>query len=397
MADAARATEGDDAPAAKRQKLAVTVAAWTPPLVTHTWTKRDVTLESFTCAAPNDEWEGPEFEACGLRWQLYVIPKEATETPETDAAVPRFATYLRLLDHTVAPVVLAEATLCIRGDDGDAAEELVGPYFIGKLGDNYDGPPYFASWGNVRPHSELKEHAATMLAGGQMVLTVTLRGRSFDEMAVPAPHAPSLAVQMTAAEPGTGEQLVPSDVLFKVDGGQSIAAHSVILALRSSTLRASLFGPLAATGAASASQPRELDIPGGIGAAAFRRVVSFIYNDLPPGDLKIALSVAELHDLLYAADYLDVRRLRELCAAELHKCLAPDNAVATLKVAHALSCRPLLEASLRFIAANSAAVMRAPGWAELSDDKELMQAVFSTMATGEPPVRAREPAPETDD
>ena len=76
MADAARATEGDDAPAAKRQKLAVTVAAWTPPLVTHTWTIRDVTLESFTCAAPNDEWEGPEFEACGLRWQLNVEPNK---------------------------------------------------------------------------------------------------------------------------------------------------------------------------------------------------------------------------------------------------------------------------------------------------------------------------------
>jgi hypothetical protein len=185
-------------------------------------------------------------------------------------------------------------------------------------------------------------------------------------------------------------------VVFKVDdGGESIAAHSFVLALRSSTLRASLFGPLAATGAASASQPRELVIPGGIGAKAFRRVVWFIYHDALPRHLNGSpLGVSKLHDLLHAADYLDVPRLRELCAAELHTRLAPDNAVATLKLAHALSCRPLLEASMRFIAADASAVMRAPGWAELSQEQELMQAVFSTIATGEPPVRACKPAPE---
>jgi hypothetical protein len=200
---------------------------------------------------------------------------------------------------------------------------------------------------------------------------------------------------MAAALPGVGEQLVSPDVVFKVNGGESIGAHSFVLALRSSTLRASLFGPLAATGASSASQPRKLDIPGGIGAAAFRRVVSFIYNDLPPVDLDGSpLSIAELHALLHAADYLDVRRLRELCAAELHARRAPDNAVATLKLAHALTCRPLLEASMRFIAADASAVMRAPGWAELSREHELMQAVFSTIATGEPPVHVRRPAPE---
>ena len=395
MADApaARATEGDDAPAAKRQKLAVTVAAWTPPLVTHTWTIRDVTLESFTCAAPNDEWEGPEFEACGLRWQLNVEPNKVFKKDED---VRGFGTYLRLLDRTLAPVVLTEVALRLDSETVFKEDSLEGPFFNGELGDDYVGPTVFPARGLLVSHSKLAREAERWLARGQMVVTVTLRGRSFAEMAVPKPKAPSLPLEMAAVLlSGVGEQLVPSDVVFKVDGGQSISTHSFILALRSSTLRASLFGPLAAACAPSASQPRELDIPGGIGVAAFRRVLSFIYSDLPPGLRESSpLSVAELHDVLHAADYLDVRRLRELCAAELHARLAPDNAVATLKVAHALSCRPLFEAALRFIAANSAAVMREPGWAELSREHELMQAVFSTMATGEPPVKTREPTPE---
>ena len=66
-------------------------------------------------------------------------------------------------------------------------------------------------------------------------------------------------------------------------------------------------------------------------------------------------------------------------------------AVSTLKLAHALSCTPLLDATLRFIAANAPAVMRAPGWSELMLEPGLLQAAMSTIATGEPPSVIAEP------
>lgn len=116
MADAAptaRATDGDDAPAAKRPEVAVTEVAWTPPLVTHTWTIGGLTVESFTGAAPGDEWYGPEFEACGVRWQLNVEPNKDFKNDED---VRAFGVFLLLLDRTLAPVVLAEATLRVHGD-----------------------------------------------------------------------------------------------------------------------------------------------------------------------------------------------------------------------------------------------------------------------------------------
>lgn len=113
-----------------------------------------------------------------------------------------------------------------------------------------------------------------------------------------------------------------------------------------------------------------------------------MYTDaLPEGEGAPAapLTVQQLHALFHAADYLDVPRLRAFCAAELHRRLRPSHAVATLQVAHALSCAPLVDAALRFIAANAPAVMRAPGWALVTQNAGLMEAIMSTMATGEPP------------
>ena len=56
-----------------------------------------------------------------------------------------------------------------------------------------------------------------------------------------------------------------------------------------------------------------------------------------------------------------------------------------LQLAHVLSFLRLKDAALRFIASDAHAVMRSPSWAELMQDQTLLQAVISTLATGEPP------------
>ena len=90
----APAAEVEDDPVAKRQRLATTeMAAWTPPAVTHTWTMTDLTVASFTNAEIED-WKGPEFEAGGLRWQLFVRPKREHPIKK----VPAIGFFLKLLD-----------------------------------------------------------------------------------------------------------------------------------------------------------------------------------------------------------------------------------------------------------------------------------------------------------
>ena len=378
-APAAPAPAAEETPAAKRQRLATTAVARTPPLVTHTWTIADLTVESFTGAAQSDKWEGPTFEACGLNWRLEVQPNCAGAKAPLQ---PTFGVFLRLVDRTASAVHLGEVTLRISG----FADHTLTSCSFGNVHDSKGlcNP----CWGFYYTHVVLAARAREALVGGQMVMSVTMRSRSYAELSVPAAPEPSLVSQMAAALPAPGAALADGvDVMFKAADGQRISAHSFVLALRSSTLRASLWGPLAASHRPQrAAQHRELDVPGGLDAAAFRRVVSFMYTDaLPDFEGPPAMVTADLHALLHAADYLDVQRLRTGCAAELHKRLAADNAVDTLKLAHALSCGPLLDAALRFIAANAPVVMRTPSWVELDHEPGLKDAVLATLATGEPP------------
>ena len=387
-APTAPASAAMDMPEAKRQRLATMKVKWTPPTMTHSWTIQGLTVESFVDAASTDEWLGPEFEALGLRWQLFVRPKEVL--PEKGVRANCCSVYLRLLDRTAAPVELAEAVLCV----GDVEDLKIKKRFY--TGDTEHFPLALqcsSACGTFWTHDDLIRDPDFFLAGGQMVISVTLRSRSFEDLVVPTRRAPLLPDLIAAALPSFGSELADGvDVVFKA-AGERIEAHSFILALRSSTLRASLWGPLAAAnGAPSVLKPRELDIPEGIDTETFRRVLAFMYADAVPELKTPGLPVGQIHALLHAADYLDVSGLHDICVAELHKRLAPENAVATLKIAHALSCMPLLDATLRFTAANLSTVMRTPGWAELSLEPDLMQAVVSTMATGEPPAKVPEPA-----
>ena len=355
--------------------------------MTHTWTIPDLTLASFTGAVLDERWQGPTFEACGLRWRLDVVPNSRTDAePEASAKF-----FVRLLDDTYAPVELAEVKLRVRGV---ADHEIKKRFFTGGAHDS-EGPQSGTAWGFAKTHAFLATRTSLFLAGGQLVSSVTLRSRTFAELNPPTASAPKRADLIAAALPAPGAPLAEGvDVVFKA-AGERIAAHSFLLALHSSVLRGALWGaaPTAASRrGAAASQPREVDVPSGITAATFCRVVAYMYlkdddDKLPEDDQGQPLCLADVRDLLHAADLLDVPRLRESCAGELHRRLAPDNAAATLMLAERMSCAALKDAALRYIAANATAVMATPSWAELMQQPALLQAVVSTIATGEPPVK----------
>ena len=233
-APAAPAPAVKDAPAAKRQRLATTeTTAWAPPEVTHTWTIEDLTLASFTGAASTDKWLGPIFQACGLRWRLFVMPNREPANEE-----PVICFGLRLLSRTSAPVELAVATLAIRGV---TKHTIVGSFYTGDVQRFPDGQPQCCHvLGFTIKLADLARNADSVLADGKMVISVTMRSRSFCDLVVPTPSAPTLPALIAAALPSSGSELAAGvDVVFKA-AGERIGAHSLILALRSSTLRASL-------------------------------------------------------------------------------------------------------------------------------------------------------------
>ena len=227
----------------------------------------------------------------GLRWQLMVVPHRIDSENNNS---PVTGVFLYLLDCVAVPVQLAEATFCVRGfedstlspsgnrfstgDDRDNGTDAYENDVLesesesddkeeddGRGGgdDDEDDAEYVSSSnaGFTWTHSDLVNNAAMVLAGGQLVISVTLRFRSFSDLAVPRPLAPTLPALVAAALPVSGAAALADgvDVVFKAADGERIGAHSFILALRSSVLRTSLWGPLAPTGAASSSQPRVLD------------------------------------------------------------------------------------------------------------------------------------------
>lgn len=208
MADAPPpAQAADGAPALKRARLATTELARPAPSVTHVWTLENLTAASFTGAARTDNWLGPVFLACGLRWRLEVRPNSfrAGNAPCQACAVS-----LMLLDATPAPVRLAEVTMLVGG--GERTSLLPLPYFHSGLG---------GSHGMIVSHSSLVNHELQRLPDGKMTITVVMRSRTFAETAVPEIPQPSLLADLAAAQPAEGAAPADgADVVFKAAGGE---------------------------------------------------------------------------------------------------------------------------------------------------------------------------------
>lgn len=92
---------------------------------------------------------------------------------------------------------------------------------------------------------------------------------------------------------------------------------------------------------------------------------------------------SQAQHLLNAADHYALARLRAICERFLARGLAADNAAFTLTLADQHHAVGLRQAALRFIAANTAAVVATEGWAHLMSARPLLaQEVIVTMAGG---------------
>ena len=237
------------------------------------------------------------------------------------------------------------------------------------------------NWGDDKM---ISHWALTGLSGfdGTLEVRVRLRARAYNEVEVPTctPRTVGTLAEDFAALLGDGAH---EDVRFRCSGGEIVGAHSILLAARSSTLRALLHGPLAA------KLPAELHVPDCISAAIMTRLVHFMYTDEASFS-----SAEEAQHLLFAADYYGVPRLLTLCENELHVSLSMGNALDTLALAHTCNCVALRVTVLRFVAQHAAEVMSGKAWASLRHvHPELEGAVMHTVSHGEPPLRvvAREP------
>ena len=344
-----------------------------PVEVTFTWTLGGLTPDSFTGADRAQCWPSPEFVALGVRWVVNVSPANLREG--SDSTAPRgVGLHLRLVEPacTVQPAAVSffwTGAYVPRSLSASRIFSTEGP----KASDT------FPSWGFARiiPHEALKAAPGKYInSAGEMTITLKIRARTFEAPLPPVPP-PSLAMTEAAALLESGEG---ADVTLCCAGGERVAAHSFMLAARSSTLKAQLWGPLASKRA----PPHTVNVPEDIAPEVLHHLLRFIYTDEAP-DLSGTDAAAQL---LQAADYYDVPRACSFCEHALRDTLTADNAVDTLLLAHAHAREELRASVLRFIAAHASAGLASAAWGQmLTTRPELVHAVMHTMAHGEPPVK----------
>ena len=354
----------DAASDAARTKHSATVRDATTLTTTFTWTLQGLSPASFTEAKPDDVWRSPEFRACGVCWALHIEPKK-TRKDKDGAETTGVGLFLHLREPNCT-LTLAGMSLSVTG--GDERQLNSGRVFNTR-------PNQQSHWGfkNYLTHAQLTRPGRKIIAAnGTMVVTAKLRAHTFGSAPLAPPPPPSLHSELAALlESGIG-----ADVSIIV-AGERLAAHSLVLALRSTTLNALLCGPLAS------APPHVVNVPDDIKAETFKQLLRFLYHDEAPE--------FESHEiaqhLLHAADYYGVPRLRALCENELVFGLMPENAVTTLALAHALLRTELRASVLRFAAENVGAVMVTPEWSSLHvEHPELLDAVVHTMAHHHPPI-----------
>ena len=324
-----------------------------------TWVIEDLTAASFTGAARNELWTcEEEFFALGVRWRLH-IARHLVNRKNLPCVTPM----LQLVSPncTVWP---APIQYTLGGLTTTSGGEIVFSTQVSR-------PAGAAASWNLYPkvtHEQLTANPK-FLPDGKLTVTVTLRALSFAELPAPSLPRPMLRADMRALlESGEG-----ADVTIHA-GNETFAAHSFVLALHSTTLKAQLWGAMARP------PPHEIAVLDNIALPIFKRMLDLMYD----GELEFA-SHEEAQHLLHAADYFGVARLRGLCESTLHSGLTAANVVPTLLVAHQCLSLDLCSTALRFIAANSAAVVLTSDWPVLMAHPVLGPAAVHTMAHGEPP------------
>ncbi|KAG2569549.1 hypothetical protein PVAP13_7NG427300 [Panicum virgatum] len=145
-----------------------------------------------------------------------------------------------------------------------------------------------------------------------------------------------------------------ADVAFRV-GGETFAAHRLVLAARSPVLRAELYGPMREGTTTDAIRIDEME------ARVFEALLVFMYTDTWPemeGEDESAMS----QHLLVAADRYGLRRLKLMCQEAqdtLRNHIDADSVASLLALAERHHCPRLEEECSNFLS-SAAALCRAP-------------------------------------
>lgn len=138
-----------------------------------------------------------------------------------------------------------------------------------------------------------------------------------------------------------------ADVTLSV-GGETFAAHKVILAMQSPVFKAEIYGPMSKTG-------MQLICVKDMQPAVFKALLHFIYTDSLPSmsDLEGNDHSEMIWHLLVASDRYAMDRLKLICQSILCEDLNVQNVATTLALADQHHCDLLKDACIEFISSST--------------------------------------------
>ncbi|CAM0877987.1 unnamed protein product [Alopecurus aequalis] len=173
--------------------------------------------------------------------------------------------------------------------------------------------------------------------------TIAVLMRSPDITVLPAKQAPAPPSNLNLDLAQLQQSKTGADVTFLVSGGESFAAHKLILAARSPVFSAEFFGVFGE----KSSQQIQVE---GIAAATFKAMLNFIYTDaVSEFDQRSEATTELAQDLLAAADRYGLDRLKMICETKIYDGIKSGTAATTLAFAEQHNCSQLKAKCIDFI------------------------------------------------
>ncbi|KAM0929654.1 hypothetical protein ACQ4PT_001668 [Festuca glaucescens] len=158
-------------------------------------------------------------------------------------------------------------------------------------------------------------------------------------------EAPSILVPPSDMHRHFGDLLSSKagvDVKFRV-GGETFSAHRLVLAARSPVFRAQFFGPMKEGTTTEAISVDDVE------AEVFSALLTFMYTDSLPGEMKHGEESAMAQHLLVAADKYGLDRLMLICEDKLSSGIDTSSVATILALAELHHCCGLKAACLEFL------------------------------------------------
>ncbi|CAL5031991.1 unnamed protein product [Urochloa decumbens] len=276
------------------------------------------------------------FRAGGHTWHVIYEPMGSPCHPENTEDM--YISVSLALDDAVDEAVMAMGTFSLLDQDMKPVHAYTSTTITNNFGvSSVVGVERFIKRQDLEQSEYLKDDCFAIRVYVRII-------REAPSMAVPPPDIHRHLGDLLSSKEGT-------DVEFRVRG-EMFAAHRLVLGARSPVFRAELFGPMKEGTAMDVIEIDDME------AQVFGALLTFMYMDAWPPEIKQEDECIMAQHLLAAADRYALQRLKLMCEEKLREQMDTSSVASILALAEQHQSPRLKEACFKFLGFSSVAFLR---------------------------------------